>query len=172
MGDENDRRLVLSLTQEAFAKDILEGPLKLLGSFTPPTSTLQALQEYITSIPEKDNPSIFGLSDIDEQIYQEKRAVRLLKKCAELLLPSQLSTKEVIQIASDLLDSIPEQIQVGDCQDQNLIFFHQSLINESKYYNNFFSKAGAVLKKIVESEREGIPFDRECLETVCALSKG
>ena len=43
MGDENDRRLVLSLTQEAFAKDILEGPLKLLGSFTPPTSTLQAL---------------------------------------------------------------------------------------------------------------------------------
>lgn len=70
--DDYKRRLMCSLTKSGLKG--MEEPFKLLDFFTPPTSSLEALQEYIASMSDVDSASLFGFSLMEEQVYQEKQA--------------------------------------------------------------------------------------------------
>lgn len=120
MGDDNDRELLFSLAQELISRQAQESPFNFFGKFSPPTSTLQDLKEYINTISERDTGEMFGFTRSQEEAYQEKKSTEQLTKCAELLRTKPTGSNEGVKAAQRILDSIPETIQVEDKEELTL----------------------------------------------------
>ena len=73
VGDHNDLRLLAALTKNTFQECTHEGQLTLFGRFTPPTTSLKDLKAYVATLPDKDDASMFGFSDGEEQIYCRRK---------------------------------------------------------------------------------------------------
>ena len=166
--DDRERRLLQCLTRSAIKEE--DQPFTLMGQFSPPLSSLHEFKDYICSMPEWDSAAMFGFSESDEQVYQEKKSIHLLRRCTSQLNPVKFSFNEVIKTANHLLTLEPPLIEVKESAGESL--FHYILLSEIGNYNRFYERITRVLKSIITSRGDTSSLDHECLQVMRALSLG
>ncbi|XP_064622088.1 dynein axonemal heavy chain 6-like isoform X2 [Lineus longissimus] len=121
--DDWDRRCLHSLLHRFYCPESSEEGYTYSpdGVYHPVSanSTFNDVRTYIESLPNSDSPELFGMNDNAEQAYLQQQARELVETiasvqprlAASLIAPGKTSDELVLDIASDIMRQLPEEIQ-------------------------------------------------------------
>jgi dynein heavy chain len=183
--DDWDRRVLRSYINATFNEDavnITQFPLSTIaGYYIPESVDLAGFKEYVVSIPNTDNPELFGQhpnADIASQIRESGIILETLLSLQPQISATGGMTREekVAGVAADILKRVPEDIESEATyqlfkQDSTNSFI-VVLLQEIIRYNQLLQKIRKSLEDLAKGLKGLVSMTFELDETFSAIFDG
>jgi dynein heavy chain, axonemal len=131
--DDWDRKLLLMILQTFYTEDVLQSGYKFSQSgvyFSPDLQTVEEYREYIESLPNHENPEIFGMHENASITYQRQESDKMLFTVLQIQPKIQAKSSDgvssddlVLQVAADLREKQPMLIEPREVNIISLFMF-------------------------------------------------
>jgi len=182
--DDWDRRLLNVYMADYFNQEVITQTNYRLSPlseyYTPDDGNLKSYKEFVTRLPQGEQPLVFGQhgnAEISSQISNSQTMLETLVSLQSAASGGAGGSAEdvVTQVATDLLSQIPGLIDIGEIRSMladDSSPLNVVLLQESERYNAMLSKIKVVLDQLLMGIKGLVVMSSELEEVFASLSAG